>query len=218
MDNKNETVPLPSAAELKLQEASLAKVKEESMVGESGDTNVAVSGGVNENTDNHNTCNTTTPKYESNVPTSNNSNDLGSSAITVSPQQQPNKSIMNGAKIQPSLKASLPIFPSIPNTAFELTPSSLHAPAVPLAATTTAANPASTNNNTAGQQSRVQYTDAAYLADPAPDLRRNRGGVTNPFPGKLHEMLDAVEREGLSHVVGWFSHGRGMHAMHCLVP
>ena len=52
------------------------------------------------------------------------------------------------------------------------------------------------------------YTDASSTTDPAPDTRRNRGGVTEPFPEKLHRMLDGVEREGLSDVVSFFSHGR----------
>lgn len=52
------------------------------------------------------------------------------------------------------------------------------------------------------------YTDASTIRDPAPDTRRNRGGVTEPFPQKLHRMLEATEKEGDSDVVGWFSHGR----------
>ncbi len=59
-----------------------------------------------------------------------------------------------------------------------------------------------------GPQNPHSYTDAAAMADPAPDTRRNRGGVTEPFPDKLHRMLNAVEREGLSDVVSFFSHGR----------
>jgi len=35
-----------------------------------------------------------------------------------------------------------------------------------------------------------------------------RGGVTTPFPLKLHEMLDVVVAEGLEHVVSWQPHGR----------
>jgi len=58
------------------------------------------------------------------------------------------------------------------------------------------------NNNPYG------YTDASKLGDPAPDVRRNRGGVTEPFPEKLHRMLDYCEREGMSDVVSFFSHGR----------
>jgi len=59
-----------------------------------------------------------------------------------------------------------------------------------------------------GSQNPHVYTDASTMTDPAPDTRRNRGGVTEPFPEKLHRMLDAAEREGLSDVVSFFSHGR----------
>lgn len=59
-----------------------------------------------------------------------------------------------------------------------------------------------------GAQNPHLYTDAATMNDPAPDTRRNRGGVTEPFPEKLHRMLDSVEREGISDVVSFFSHGR----------
>ncbi len=52
------------------------------------------------------------------------------------------------------------------------------------------------------------YADASQMNDPSPDTRRNRGGVTEPFPEKLHRMLDAAEREGLSDVVSFFPHGR----------
>ena len=53
-----------------------------------------------------------------------------------------------------------------------------------------------------------RYTDAAYIADPVPDMRRNRGGVTEPFPEKLHKMLEATDKEGKGDIVGFFSHGR----------
>jgi hypothetical protein len=52
------------------------------------------------------------------------------------------------------------------------------------------------------------YTDVSTSVDPAPDTRRNRGGVTEPFPEKLHRMLDNAERERTTDVVSFFSHGR----------
>jgi hypothetical protein len=52
------------------------------------------------------------------------------------------------------------------------------------------------------------YTDASTIADPTADTRRNRGGVTEPFPEKMHRMLEGTEREGLTDVVSFFSHGR----------
>jgi hypothetical protein len=57
-------------------------------------------------------------------------------------------------------------------------------------------------------QKNISYADVSGMVDPIPDPRRNRGGVSEPFPEKLHRMLDTVEREGLSEVVGFFSHGR----------
>jgi hypothetical protein len=57
-------------------------------------------------------------------------------------------------------------------------------------------------------QKNISYSDVSGMVDPIPDPRRNRGGVSEPFPEKLHRMLDTVEREGLSEVVGFFSHGR----------
>lgn len=59
-----------------------------------------------------------------------------------------------------------------------------------------------------GTTNPYQYTDVSHCSDPIPDNRRNRGGVTEPFPSKLHRMLEAVEREGLGEVVSFFSHGR----------
>ena len=35
-----------------------------------------------------------------------------------------------------------------------------------------------------------------------------KGGVSCPFPWRLHECLDAVEKEGLEHIVSWQPHGR----------
>ncbi|KAL7571130.1 hypothetical protein ACA910_014736 [Epithemia clementina (nom. ined.)] len=35
-----------------------------------------------------------------------------------------------------------------------------------------------------------------------------KGGVSCPFPWRLHECLDAVEKEGLQHIVSWQPHGR----------
>eukprot|EP00592_Proboscia_alata_P008468 CAMPEP_0194363418 /NCGR_PEP_ID=MMETSP0174-20130528/11213_1 /TAXON_ID=216777 /ORGANISM="Proboscia alata, Strain PI-D3" /LENGTH=765 /DNA_ID=CAMNT_0039136801 /DNA_START=112 /DNA_END=2406 /DNA_ORIENTATION=+ len=37
---------------------------------------------------------------------------------------------------------------------------------------------------------------------------RKRGGVAIPFPLKLHQMLNDVNKDGLSHVVSWQPHGR----------
>jgi hypothetical protein len=55
------------------------------------------------------------------------------------------------------------------------------------------------------------YIDASHMIDPDPtDLarRRTRGGVTEPFPEKLHRMLREVEEEGEGDIISFFSHGR----------
>jgi len=40
------------------------------------------------------------------------------------------------------------------------------------------------------------------------EIQTTRGGVTVPFPCKLHEMLVQVQEEGLEHIVSWQPHGR----------
>ena len=38
----------------------------------------------------------------------------------------------------------------------------------------------------------------------AGDKRKGpRGGVTVPFPARLHSMISKVEEDGLSHIVSW---------------
>lgn len=60
------------------------------------------------------------------------------------------------------------------------------------------------------------YIDASAMADP-PEFelarRRTRGGVTEPFPEKLHRLLLEIEKDGNAHVVSFFPHGRafGIH-------
>jgi hypothetical protein len=45
-----------------------------------------------------------------------------------------------------------------------------------------------------------------HEADPTGE--RRRGGVSVPFPQKMHSVLDEVERDGLSNVIAWQPHGR----------
>eukprot|EP00533_Pseudo-nitzschia_delicatissima_P012656 CAMPEP_0197271198 /NCGR_PEP_ID=MMETSP1432-20130617/8215_1 /TAXON_ID=44447 /ORGANISM="Pseudo-nitzschia delicatissima, Strain UNC1205" /LENGTH=353 /DNA_ID=CAMNT_0042736595 /DNA_START=112 /DNA_END=1173 /DNA_ORIENTATION=- len=60
------------------------------------------------------------------------------------------------------------------------------------------------------------YVDASAMADP-PEFelarRRTRGGVTEPFPEKLHRMLLEIEKDGSGHIISFFPHGRafGIH-------
>lgn len=55
------------------------------------------------------------------------------------------------------------------------------------------------------------YVDASAWNDPNPQRlanRRARGGVTEPFPEKLHRMLCEVEETDENVIISWFSHGR----------
>jgi HSF-type DNA-binding len=46
------------------------------------------------------------------------------------------------------------------------------------------------------------------MQSPQSKRKGPRGGVSEPFPVKLYEMLVGVEQEGLDHIVSWKSHGR----------
>ena len=56
------------------------------------------------------------------------------------------------------------------------------------------------------------YIDASDMAEPDPAelarSRRTRGGVTEPFPEKLHRMLKEVADAGDSDIISFYSHGR----------
>jgi len=56
------------------------------------------------------------------------------------------------------------------------------------------------------------YFDASVLSDPGPitasGLRRTRGGVTEPFPEKVHRMLTDAEANGNDDILSFFPHGR----------
>ncbi len=57
----------------------------------------------------------------------------------------------------------------------------------------------------------TSYFDASSLSDPDPATlanRRTRGGVTEPFPEKLHRMLQEVEEGGESDIISFYPHGR----------
>lgn len=89
--------------------------------------------------------------------------------------------------------------------------------------------PSSSNVISDGEEARVEsitsdkilitheYQDYAYERDPMdcddddtsePKRRGPRGGVSHPFPEKLHMMLDSAESEGLDHIISWHPHGR----------
>ena len=73
---------------------------------------------------------------------------------------------------------------------------------------------------TAGIERRKKnapYFDASSLEDPDPVVltnRRTRGGVTEPFPEKLHRMLRETEEGGESDLVSFFPHGRAFAIHH----
>lgn len=69
------------------------------------------------------------------------------------------------------------------------------------------------SNGMVNRCQKSSYFDASMLKDPDPvDLanRRARGGVTEPFPEKLHRMLKEVEEDATisKKIVSWFPHGR----------
>jgi len=55
--------------------------------------------------------------------------------------------------------------------------------------------------------SKINYRDFSKMSDPLPD-GRNRGGVAEIFPVKLHRMLRQIEFEGKQDIVSFCSHGR----------
>ncbi|GAX27452.1 heat shock transcription factor, other eukaryote [Fistulifera solaris] len=51
------------------------------------------------------------------------------------------------------------------------------------------------------------YHDYSNIPDSIGYVRKKTGGVTQPFPEKLHEMLEAVEEDS-RRIVFWLEHGR----------
>lgn len=67
------------------------------------------------------------------------------------------------------------------------------------------------------RKKNAPYFDASSLEDPDPVAltnRRSRGGVTEPFPEKLHRMLRETEEAGESDLVSFFPHGRAFAIHH----
>lgn len=52
------------------------------------------------------------------------------------------------------------------------------------------------------------YHDYSQIPEDNSYIRKKTGGVTQPFPEKLQEMLRAVEETGFSSIVTWLPHGR----------
>jgi hypothetical protein len=55
---------------------------------------------------------------------------------------------------------------------------------------------------------RVYHDYSEIPSDDETYVRKKTGGVTQPFPEKLHEMLSAVEGTGNESIVSWLPHGR----------
>jgi hypothetical protein len=61
------------------------------------------------------------------------------------------------------------------------------------------------------------YFDASTLEDPDEQTlakRRTRGGVTEPFPEKMHRLLQDCEENGEADVISFFPHGRAFTIYH----
>jgi len=68
-------------------------------------------------------------------------------------------------------------------------------------------NHSQSNKPQGKQQSTNVYHDYAYVPDQIGFVRKKTGGVTQPFPEKLMEML-VQEAADHNHIVCWLAHGR----------
>eukprot|EP00978_Attheya_sp_CCMP212_P000432 scaffold877_cov57-Attheya_sp.AAC.7 len=67
----------------------------------------------------------------------------------------------------------------------------------------------STHDLTPRHMIQHNYHDFANaVPTEAVEQPKARGGVTTPFPIRLHMMLDKIEEDGFAHVVSWQPHGR----------
>mmetsp|Transcript_20421 Transcript_20421/g.30305 ORF Transcript_20421/g.30305 Transcript_20421/m.30305 type:complete len:340 (-) Transcript_20421:89-1108(-) len=68
------------------------------------------------------------------------------------------------------------------------------------------------NSSVRRRKENSGYFDASTLADPSPVSVTYHpprgGGVTEPFPEKLHRLLSEVEEKKQDDIIGFFSHGR----------
>ena len=78
----------------------------------------------------------------------------------------------------------------------------------------------SVTTKTSSSNSPIPYIDfsdarASYLRKvlPVPPNggKRQRGGVSDPFPCRLHRMLSCAETQGWETIVSWQPHGRSFH-------
>lgn len=54
----------------------------------------------------------------------------------------------------------------------------------------------------------IDYSESDQHDQDEYDKSIAKGGVTTPFPWKLHDMLDDMDRQGTHSVVTWQPHGR----------
>ena len=67
------------------------------------------------------------------------------------------------------------------------------------------------------RKQNTPYFDASSLEDPDPVIlanRRTRGGVTEPFPEKMHRMLRDCEEREEADVIAFYPHGRAFTIHH----
>jgi len=75
-------------------------------------------------------------------------------------------------------------------------------------------SPSSSHSNNKGSASSKRgvphiYHDYSQVPDVLGYVRKKTGGVTQPFPEKLHEMLHALEFDAAARqIVSWLPHGR----------
>lgn len=160
---------------------------------------------------------------------------MGDNKPQTKPDLQPQKVAVDPPhRSPPATSLAAPVSPPLqagPSPASPLSPSSVMPP--PSSTTTTSAT--SNNNATtrdvatsvasaaaavAMQQQHQQhhrgvphvYHDFASIPDSVGYVRKKTGGVTQPFPEKLHELLEKEStpdfHENVQAIVGWLPHGR----------
>ncbi|KAL7521480.1 hypothetical protein ACHAWX_006155 [Stephanocyclus meneghinianus] len=68
---------------------------------------------------------------------------------------------------------------------------------------------ASDSSSNSDATSTTLASPTGHSPNPAKKAKRGpRGGVYDPFPMKVHRMLDQTKAEGLASVVSWLEHGR----------
>ena len=77
--------------------------------------------------------------------------------------------------------------------------------------------PQITKRSKADDTGQISYFDASSLEDPDEETlakRRTRGGVTEPFPERMHRLLQDCEDNGETEVISFLPHGRAFMIYH----